>query len=156
MKVREEPERTFAPFVCWQLTVRNGKRKWSKVTINVEEDLRVSKDLQRALRKSMTTLGWYMQLKEFAHARMKRAMFRVHSAEEEIYDDLRREHAKLSETQVKNKVRLQPRWRKLTERYMHERDRYRFLSDIVVALKERNENLRTLESSERAERQGKY
>jgi hypothetical protein len=126
------------------------------VHIDLGRDLHIGRDLQDELRSSMERFGWYVQLKEQAHAMMKQKAYNAHCLEEEIYDEVRAQHPRLSETQVKNKVHLDKRWRKRTRSYMRWRDRYRMLSDICVALKERNENLRTLESSERAERAGRY
>jgi len=147
-------DRTFAPFFTQQLDKR-GKPA-GIVHIDLERDLVIGRDIQKALKTSMSRYGWYVQLKEQAHTMMKQKAYEAHCLEEEIYDEIRSVHAKLSETQVKNRVHLDKRWRKKTRAYMKWVTRYRMLSDICVALKERNENLRTLESSERHERLGKY
>jgi hypothetical protein len=126
------------------------------INVDIADDLRIGRDLQKALRTSMTTLGWYLQLKEQAHAKMKQAKYRSHRTFESQYDVLRTLHPKMTETQIKNKVHLTRKWRKRIERYMVWRDRYRMLDVLCHALYERNQNLRTLESSERKERLGAY
>lgn len=147
-------KREFAPFFTQQLD-KNGKPA-GLVRIDLDADLRIGHDLQKSLKTSMHRYGWYIQLKEAAHRMMKQKAYEAHCLEEEIYDEVRSVNARLSETQVKNKVHLDKRWRKKTKAYMKWRDRYRMLNEICIALKERNENLRTLESSERHERLGRY
>lgn len=149
------PKREFLPFSTQRIDPKTG-RIIDTVHIDIAADMAIGHDLQRALRKSMTTWAWYSQLKEQAHAKMKQAKYRVHCMYEKVYDELRQQHSKMSETQVKNKVHLDRRWRRRTRRYMLWRDRYRMLYELCVALKERNDNLRTLESSERREREGAY
>lgn len=154
-KEKQRAEKTFSSFRTGRIDWRSGKvKEW--IELDPAEDLKVGRDIQKALKTSTHTLGWYMQLKEMAHAKMKQAKYKSHQISEEIYDEVRSAHAKLSETQVKNKVHLSPAWRKKIEIYMQWRDRYRMLNELCVALKDRNDNLRTLESSERKEREGAF
>lgn len=155
MKRDEKGKRVFAPFQTQRLDVRTGKAV-ETIHIDIAADMSIGVDLRKELRTSMTTLMWYAQLKEHAHAAMKQARYRQHKTFEDTYDEIRAQNLKLSETQVKNRVHLSPAWRLRTEKYMKWRDRYRMLHELCVALKERNDNLRTLESSERRERDGKY
>jgi len=153
--MKTEKKKTFAPFHTERVDMRTGK-VLERIDIDIAADMKIGHDLQKELRTSMSTLAWYAQLKEQAHAKMKQAKYRSHQAHETVYDEIRSTSPKLSETQCKNKVRLSPKWRKWIERYMKWRDRYRMLHELCVTLKERNDNLRTLESSERKERTGAY
>lgn len=153
--MKTEKKREFSPFRTERVDMRTGK-VLEKVDIDMRADLKIGHDIQKALKTSMETFGWYTQLKEQAHAKMKQAKYKSHQISEEIYDEIRTQNARLSETQVKNKVHLSPKWRRMIERYMKWRDRYRMLDAICKALYERNQNLRTLESSERKERDGTY
>lgn len=148
------PKRVFSPLETQRIDSRG--KPIDTVHIDIAEDMRIGRDLQKALRTSMTTWAWYAQLKEQAHAKMKQAKYRQHRISEVIYDDIRSQNPRMSETQVKNKVKLDKRWLKRTEAYMKWRDRYRMLHELCIALKERNDNLRTLEASERREREGAY
>lgn len=148
-------KKKFSKFTTERIDFSTGKTI-EKIQIDISRDLRIGRDLQKQLKTSMHTLGFYLQLKEMAHAKMKQMKYQSHQVFEEIYDEVRIAHPKLSETQVKNKVHLSAEWRKRTERYMRWRDRYRMLHELCIALKERNDNLRTLESSERKERDGGY
>ena len=154
MKLHKEKKRTFAPFVTERVNERGEVIE--KVEIDLADDLRIGRDLRRALKTSMSTLGWYMQLKEQAHAMMKHWRYLAHRREESAYYEIRVDNPKLSETAVKNRVHLDKRWLKRIKKYMLWRNRYRMLSEVCVALKERNDNLRTLESSERKERDAHY
>lgn len=148
-------EKTFSPFRTGRINWRTGKViEW--IDLDPAADLRIGSRTQKQIKTSTHTLGWYMQLKEMAHVKMKQAKYRSYQISEEIYDEIRAQSPRLSETQVKNKVHLSKAWRKQTEKYMTWRDRYRMLSDFCTALKERNDNLRTLESSERREREGTF
>lgn len=153
--MQKPPKRTFAPFQTQRLDVRSGK-PIETIDVDIAADLRIGHDLQDELRKSMSTYTWYAQLKEHAHAAMKMAKYRQHQASERIYDEVRALNPKMSETQVKNKVHLHTKWLKRTRSYMRWRDRYRMLHELCTALRERNDNLRTLEATERREREGKY
>lgn len=154
-KLLKPPKKKFAKFVTQSIDWKTGKPK-ETIEIDIAADMKIGHDLQKALRTSMTTLSWYQQLKEMAHAKMKEAKYRSHLTAERVYDEVRGLNPKLSETQVKNKVHLSTEWIKYIERYMKWRDRYRMLHELCVALKERNDNLRTLEASERREREGAY
>lgn len=149
------PKRVFSPFATQCIHPRTGKPT-ETIHVDIAADMKIGRDLQKALRTSMTTWVWYAQLKEQAHAKMKQAKYRQHRVGEEIYVEIRAQNLRMSETQIKNKVHLDKRWLKRTERYMLWRDRYRMLHELCIALKERNDNLRTLESSERKEREGAY
>ncbi len=148
-------EKKFSRFRTERIDFRTGK-VIERIALDVAKDLRIGHDIQKQLKTSMSTWAFYAQLKEMAHAKMKHAKYRSHQISEEIYDEIRTANPKMSETQCKNKVHLSPTWRKWTERYMKWRDRYRMLHEFCIALKERNDNLRTLESSERKEREGAY
>lgn len=153
--VEDPQKKTFSPFRTGRIDWRTGKViEW--IDLDPAADLRVGRDTQKALKTSTHTLGWYMQLKEMAHTKMKQEKYKSHQIFEEVYDEIRSQSAKLSETQVKNKVHLSPDWRKRTEKYMQWRNRYRMLHELCIALKDRNDNLRTLESSERKEREGAF
>jgi len=153
--VKKLKKKKFSTFTTERIDFRTGKTI-EKLSVDVARDLKVGTDIQKALRTSAHTLGWYMQLKEMAHAKMKHAKYRAHLVAEEKYDEIKLANPRMSETYVKNKIHLSPAWRKCIRRYMKWRDRYRMLSEFCVALKERNDNLRTLESSERKEREGAY
>lgn len=148
------PKRTFAPFQTQRLDKRG--KPIETIDIDLGADLRIGHDIQKALRTSMATYAWYAQLKEQAHAAMKQAKYRSYRSAETLYDEIKTKNPKMTETQVKNKIHLSRQWLKRTRAYMKWRDRHRMLHEICVALKDRNENLRTLESSERSERSGKY
>lgn len=147
-------EKTFTAFQTERLDKEGNVIE--TMDIDLANDFHIGRDLQKALRTSMPTLMFYAQLKEQAHAAMKQQKHLSYRIEEKIYDEIRAVSPRLSETQVKNKIHLDKRWLRRIRKYMHWRDRYRMLHEIVSALRDRNENLRTLESSERAERAGKY
>jgi hypothetical protein len=148
--------REFAPFTTKQMVVRGEKIDWKEVTIDLENDLKIGRDLQKQLRTSMSTYGWYAQLKEHAHAAMKQAEFAQTRANAKLYAKLREKFPKVTETQIKNKVVLHKRYVKCAKRLLMWQERFRMLDNICYSLKERNDNLRTLEATERRERDGKY
>ena len=155
MKRDKDGKKIFTPFRTQRLDLKTGKAI-ETIDIDIASDMRIGQDLRKELRESMTRWMWYAQLKEHAHTAMKQERYRQHKIFEDVYDNLRMLNPKLSETQVKNKVHCSEEWRRQTEKYMRWRDRYRMLHELCIALKERNDNLRTLESSERRERDGHY
>lgn len=151
---RRKEERSFSPFSTQRID-STGK-PIETVHIDIANDMRIGRDLQKALRTSMSTWAWYAQLKEQAHVMMKQMKYRVHCTTEELYAEIKEASPKLTETAVKNRIHLDSRWRKRMRRYMRWRDRFRMLQELCTQLKERNDNLRTLEASERRERGGAY
>lgn len=146
-------DRNYAPFTTYRVDAKGYAIKDEPITIDIGADLKIGRDLQRALRENARLLGWYSQLKEHAHIGMKQAAYRAKCREEDVYEQIRDDNTRMSETQVKNKVHRDPKWRKLTERYMTWRNRFRMLDDICRIMHARNQDLRTLESSERSERE---
>lgn len=147
--------REFSPFSTQRIDARTGK-PIETVHIDIAADLRIGRDLQRQLRRSVSTWAWYAQLKEQAHAKLEDCKDKLEHVGAVIYDEIRTANPKLSETNVKNKVKLDERWQKANRRCRKWNARHRMLHEICVWCKERNDNLRTLESSERQERGGKY
>lgn len=150
-------DREISPLTTQQaFSRRDGKRVWKTITVQIAEDLRIGRDLQKALRTSMSTFVWYAQLKEQAHAQLKQVEHDLDALYDEIYDTLKPLHPKTTETALKSKIHLDERWRKLAKRRLLWQSRYRMLDVYTFALRERNDNLRTLEATERSERNGKH
>jgi len=147
--------REFSPFATERIDARTGK-PIETVHIDIAADMRIGRDLQKALRTSVSTWAWYAQLKEQAHAKLEQCKDRLEHVGAVIYEEIRSTNPKLTETNVKNKVKLDERWQKANKSCRKWSARHRMLHEICVQLKERNDNLRTLESSERKERDGAY
>lgn len=148
-------KREFSPFSTQRIDARTGK-PIETVHIDIAADMRIGRDLQRELKRSVSTWAWYAQLKEQAHAKLDALKERLEHVGAVVYDEIKTANPKLSETNAKNKVKLDERWQKANRRCLKWSMRYRMLCEICTLSKERNDNLRTLEASERKERDGAF
>lgn len=144
--------KTFPTFVTFRLD--ENYKPVERVEIDVRNDFAVRKmSLQTELREVAGLQAWYGMLKEQAHSMMKRKRYAWHKEHERYADKVRTEFPKANVGDVKNKVNLQPKVRKAIERYMLWRDRHRMLHMLHEAMRDRHQTLRTIEASERKERE---
>lgn len=123
-----------------------------EVQIDVKADFVIGPDLMKELADSPGILAWYTQLKEQAHAMMKKARYREHSLREDMYNEIKSANARMSETAIRTQIYQTSKMRKRVERYMLWATRYRQLHELCEAWKVRNENLRSMETSMRRDR----
>lgn len=124
-----------------------------RVTIDPAKDFPIGPDLRRELRDSPGVLAFYGTLREQALAKKKHCRYKWLKLHEKLYEQLREEHPKLSETGLKVKINRDKGVLHWIEQYMLWSRRHGMLDMLYDAWAERHQTLRTLETSQRGERE---
>ena len=116
--------------------------------LNFQRDAKIGPDLDEELLRFPGTVSWYLQLRDNAETALAYARHNEHNVSEDLDIEIRAAAVlakeKLTETQLKVRVRAHPRMRKAFKRRMRAEAKYRSLKSAVEALIEKKWSMKTL------------
>jgi hypothetical protein len=87
--------------------------KGTEIEVHPQRDAMINGDLDKELERLPGTLAWWVQLRDTAEDAYREAMYKEHCAEEDIYSEVKAslKGRKVTETEIKMSIRLDPRMR---------------------------------------------
>lgn len=118
------------------------------IHVNYQRDARIT-DIDKDLRRLPGVLSWYLQLKDTAKTAVKEAQYQEHCVEEDLNLELRLQSKKkgeprLTETDLRMRVKTDPRMRAAFRARMDAETILRGLESAVAALIEKKWALKAM------------
>jgi hypothetical protein len=125
------------------------------VTVDPQKDARIGGDLDVELRRLPGVLSWWLALRDTAEMLLDEARHEEHNVGEDLYDELRQQSSKATETALKMAVKKDPRMRRAFRARMDAEEMHRRLKSAVDAISEKRWSLQGLVKNAAFERGAK-
>lgn len=124
-----------------------------EIYVNPQRDALIT-DLDTELRRLPGTLAWYLSLKTTAKTALDAAKHNEHNVSEDLYAEKRagKGASKVTETELKMAVKLDPRMREAFRKRMEAEEMLRNMEDAVEQIQSKKWTLRDLVQLMLAER----
>jgi hypothetical protein len=122
------------------------------IEVDPQKDARIGSDLDAELRRLPAVLSWYLSLRDTAEEHLRNMRHEEHNAEEDLYEEMRANSPKGTETSIKMSVKKHPRMRKAFRARMDAQDMHQKLKSQVGAIEEKRWSLMGLVKSALMER----